>query len=338
MQQVFSTTLLVTIFVIQMMVLIEALHERARRHLDRIFRVGGFRKYLLAATIGATPGCLGPLTVSAMYSHGLIPFGSIIAGMVAASGDEAFVLLALLPGRAWWIFGGLLALGVVSGIATDGVVRLLHLEPERPCHTLDMPCDKDEVPHSGHVHPSGRTWSMDRLSITALFCLPILLFGSGIVEVDEGAWLRWGLTIVAALTAWVVAVSDDHFVLKHLRIHILKHHAPRILLWTLGAILFLHFAAGFVNLKSLSTWGEWPVLLAACLIGIIPESGPHVIFVTLYAQGAIPLSVLMANFVVQDGHGMLPLLAESRRAFVQIKIVKLFLGLLIGGLMLAFGR
>jgi hypothetical protein len=337
MHEVVSTTLLVSIFVIQMMVIIESLHERGRAHLNRIFSVGGFRKYLLAAGIGATPGCLGPLTVSAMYSHGLIPFGSIVAGMVAASGDEAFVLLALAPNRAWWIFGALIVIGVVAGAASDGLTHLFRLTPDRPCHTLDVPCEPGETPAQKHQHGSERTWGTPRLLIAGLFALPILLFAAGIIEVDEGEWLRWGLTAVSALTLWIVLAEDDHFVLKHLRTHILRKHAPRILLWTLGAVVFLHFATRFVSLQQASTWGEWPILLVACLIGLIPESGPHVVFVTFYAEGAIPLSVLMSNFIVQDGHGMLPLLAESRKSFLQIKAVKFALGIAVGSLMLALG-
>jgi hypothetical protein len=75
------------------------------------------------------------------------------------------------------------------------------------------------------------------------------------------------------------------------------------------------------------TWA----LLAAALVGILPESGPHLVFVMLFAQGAIPFSVLVASSVVQDGHGMLPLLAESRREFVRVKAVNLVAGLLLGG-------
>ncbi len=252
MREALSTTLLVTIFVVQMMVVIEALHERANAYFDRLFRVGGFRKYLLASAIGATPGCLGPLTVSAMYSHGLIPFGSIVAGMVAASGDEAFVLLAMASERAWWIFGALLVLGVVAGIATDVVLRLVRVEPERPCHTLDVLCETDHE----HQHSPARTWKAPRWIITGAFAVPILLFSTGVVAADDGVWLRWTLTGISVLTLWIIAVSDDHFVLKHLRTHILKRHAPRILLWTLGTIVLLHFASRFVNLKPLAGWGR----------------------------------------------------------------------------------
>jgi len=78
-------------------------------------------------------------------------------------------------------------------------------------------------------------------------------------------------------------------------------------------------------------------MLIACLIGLIPESGPHMIFVTLFAQGAIPFGILLASSVVQDGHGMLPLLAESKRSFVSVKIINFSIGFLAGVVCLMIG-
>ena len=72
------------------------------------------------------------------------------------------------------------------------------------------------------------------------------------------------------------------------------------------------------------------VLLIAVLIGIVPESGPHLVFVTLFAQGTIPFSILLASSIVQDGHGTLPLLAVSGRAFIWLKLVNIAFGLLLG--------
>lgn len=63
---------------------------------------------------------------------------------------------------------------------------------------------------------------------------------------------------------------------------------------------------------------------------MIPESGPHLIFLTLYAQGAVPFSVLLASSILQDGHGMLPLLADSRLDFLRIKAINFSVGLLLG--------
>jgi hypothetical protein len=82
---------------------------------------------------------------------------------------------------------------------------------------------------------------------------------------------------------------------------------------------------------------RWSVLGAASIIGIVPQSGPHLIFTTLYAKGAMPLSVLVANTVVQDGHGLLPLLAASRLDFVRVKGVCLAAGVAIGVAMMAAG-
>jgi hypothetical protein len=72
------------------------------------------------------------------------------------------------------------------------------------------------------------------------------------------------------------------------------------------------------------------LLVMACVIGLIPESGPHLIFVTLYAEHAAPFGVLLASSIVQDGHGKLPMLAHSRRAFLAVKGVNFLLGLAAG--------
>jgi len=75
---------------------------------------------------------------------------------------------------------------------------------------------------------------------------------------------------------------------------------------------------------------QFIVLLVACLIGLIPESGPHLLFLTLFVEGAIPFSTSLASSIVQDGHGTLPLLAESRGYFVKVKAINFVVGLMVG--------
>ena len=65
---------------------------------------------------------------------------------------------------------------------------------------------------------------------------------------------------------------------------------------------------------------------------------PKVFFSTMDRQGAFANPVtFLASCVVQDGHGMLPMLAHSRKAFIFIKVVNLLTGLLVGGVALAAG-
>jgi hypothetical protein len=54
------------------------------------------------------------------------------------------------------------------------------------------------------------------------------------------------------------------------------------------------------------------------------------VFVTQYAQSALPFAILLTNSVIQDGHGTLPLLAVSRRAFLWLKLVNRAFGLVLG--------
>ena len=145
------------------------------------------------------------------------------------------------------------------------------------------------------------------------------------------------VTSIAALI--IVATVSDHFLDEHLWDHIARKHLPRVFLWTLGALLVLYFLTDFMNidLKTFSGERRWFVLVFACLVGLIPQSGPHLIFVSLFASGIIPFSVLLANSVVQDGHGMLPLLADSRKSFIMIKAVNLLAGLVLGAVAFAAG-
>lgn len=79
------------------------------------------------------------------------------------------------------------------------------------------------------------------------------------------------------------------------------------------------------------------VLLIGALIGMVPESGPHLIFVMMYAQGLVPFSVLFTASFVQDGHGMLPLLSYSIKDSILIKVFNLAFGIAIGAALFGLG-
>jgi len=113
---------------------------------------------------------------------------------------------------------------------------------------------------------------------------------------------------------------------------------PKIFFWSFGIILAITLLDHFVDIHGLVSQNLYIVLLLAILIGIIPQSGPHLVFVLLFASGSIPFSILLASSIVQDGHGALPLLAESRKAFLLSKGIKILLGIAVGiaGLTIGF--
>ena len=136
-----------------------------------------------------------------------------------------------------------------------------------------------------------------------------------------------GLSIIVLI---VLLFASDHFVEGHLWEHIVKRHLPTIFAWTSGVLLVLGFALQYVEIDHWISDNTALMILLATLIGIIPESGPHMIFVTLFATGVIPFPVLLASSISQDGHASIPLLAESRKSFAWAKLINCGIALAAG--------
>ena len=146
----------------------------------------------------------------------------------------------------------------------------------------------------------------------------------------EADWIRIILIILFVAILIIVIVAEEHFLEEHLWQHVIKVHLPKIFFWTFGVILCLTILNNYVNIHDIIDSKPFIVLLIAILIGLIPQSGPHLIFLILFANGDLPLGIFLANCIVQDGHGALPLLAESRKAFLISKAVKVGLAILVG--------
>jgi len=132
-------------------------------------------------------------------------------------------------------------------------------------------------------------------------------------------------------------VSVTHYLKIHIWDHILKKHLWRVFLWIFFALLFLKAGLQLWNLEAFVKDHLVWVLLLAVLISLIPESGPHLIFVFLFADGVIPFSVLLASSMGQDGHGMLPLLSYAVRDFILIKLFNAGFALIIGLILYGIG-
>jgi hypothetical protein len=136
-----------------------------------------------------------------------------------------------------------------------------------------------------------------------------------------------GLSVLVLL---VLLFSSDHFVEEHLWNHIVKKHLPVIFAWTFGVLLALGIGLQYVEIDRWISDNTALMILLATLIGIIPESGPHLIFVTLFAAGVVPFPVLLASSISQDGHASIPLLAESKKSFLLAKLINCGVALIAG--------
>ncbi len=146
----------------------------------------------------------------------------------------------------------------------------------------------------------------------------------------EADWIRMILIVLFVAILIIVTVAEEHFLEEHLWQHVIKVHLPKIFLWTFGVILCLTIINNLVNIHEIIDSKPFIILLVAIIIGLIPQSGPHLIFLILFANGDLPLGIFLANCIVQDGHGALPLLAESRKAFFISKGIKVAIAIVVG--------
>lgn len=158
----------------------------------------------------------------------------------------------------------------------------------------------------------------------------LIAVATGFIAGDAKLWIKITLLISIGFSLFVVSTVPEHFLKEHLWNHIILKHIPRIFFWTFGTLLIFGILMNYINVEDWLSNNLLIVLVVAVLVGIIPESGPHLIFVTLFAQGSIPFSILLASSISQDGHGMLPLLAESKLGFLAVKTINIFVALIAG--------
>ena len=143
-------------------------------------------------------------------------------------------------------------------------------------------------------------------------------------------WMNLIFAILSIVMLIILCFRSDRFIRETLWHHIIMKHMPNIFAWTFGILFLIGFISGYVDISRWVSSNPALMILLAVAIGIIPESGPHLIFVTLYAGGLVPLPVLLASCISQDGHSSLPLLAEDKRSFLYAKLINCLIALLAG--------
>jgi len=243
--------LMITGFVFVMMLLIEYLNVLTSGGWQKRLANKVWGQYVLASLLGVIPGCLGAFVVVAMYSHGIITLGAVVAAMIATSGDEAYVMLALIPKQALFITGILFAVGIMAGFLTDIFISKSTIGKTRCCEKL-----KVHDIENCNCFPRGmilRQWkecSSSRGILAFVLTLFVLAFLSGEVGPPTWNWIRITLLVVSSIALFIVATVPDHFLEEHLWQHVVKKHVPQIFLWTLSALIVMYVLTEHLHLES----------------------------------------------------------------------------------------
>ena len=424
-------SILITGLVIVMMMMIESLNIESKGLFFKGLKKTRVGQVIFGALLGSIPGCMGGFATVSLYTHRMFSFGALIAMMIASSGDEAFIMLAMIPEQALVIFAVLFVVAIVTGIIVDYCNDKLH---KKHCHKDDhsecgseSDCDHGYTVHcheehvesmsycacktasdtkrhnveseaeTGIMHSESRHYGWKRIVMFIGLAVFIAALATGQLGHDHGAHThtddcatvcthhsvhsshhsehdctddsphhdehsccthsanhtsvqthasinlldeQWMNVLFAGLSVLVLLVllfASDHFIEEHLWNHIIRKHLLTIFCWTFGVLLLVGIGLQYIKLDEWISSNTALMIILATLIGIIPESGPHMIFVTLYATGIVPLPVLLASSISQDGHSSLPLIAESRKSFLWAKLINCAVALIVGfGAMLLF--
>ena len=370
---IIRNSILITGLVVVMMMMIESLNIESKGMFFKGLRKTKVGQVVIAALLGSVPGCMGGFATVSLYTHRMFSFGALVAMMIASSGDEAFVMLAMIPEQALILFVVLFIIAIAVGIVTDIIHDKVHAKECDKHNHEDCGVETDCVGYEVHAHEDTndrkRHFGWKRLTMLVGLALFIVALGTGqlghdhdshvkegghvhteacehghhhhhhhdeeatktfhINLLDEG-WMNVLFAGLSIIMLVVLVFASDHFVEGHLWNHIVKKHLPTIFAWTFGVLLVLGIALQYIEIDKWISDNTAFMILLATLIGIIPESGPHMIFVTLFAAGVVPFPVLLASSISQDGHASIPLLAESKKSFAKAKLINCFVALAAG--------
>lgn len=368
---VLRNSILITGLVLIMMLMIEYFNIHSHGKWFKRIQDSKIKQIFLGSLLGLVPGCIGGFATVSLYTHRLLSIGALVAMMISSSGDEAFVIMAMMPKEAVVLFAILFAVSIITGLVTDYII---FRKPQE-----DLCPDNFEI-HDTDTHSQERVPSLlrkesykamlkpskERIAILvgiacfiAAVIMGILACGhdhsaevcththtaecghihehshshshsDATLNILNEKSINIMFAVISIITLFFTAVANEHFIKEHIWKHVIKRHMISIFLWTFGTLLICNIGMQYLDIAHWINNNMAFVILLAVLVGIIPESGPHLVFVTLFAQGVLPFYVLLVNSIVQDGHSALPLLAESKMSFAKAKLINITVGLLVG--------
>ncbi len=368
MLEIIQISVTITAFVLLMMLVIEFVNVKTQGSWNKPLQKNLFLQIVVASLLGAIPGCLGVYTVVSLFTHKVVGLGALVSAMIATAGDEAFIMFGMIPKEAMIILIASLVLAIVTGLIIGLFYQNpTRSEHQFTVHKDHIPCAQKNKKTNLNLKNISFLRGLILMALI-LFAIHLFVgedhhnhsfdinqevFSGPVITKDADAHPETTFLgdehseheahthinlpkiiflILTLIAVYIVLISPEHFIQEHIWNHVVKKHFFKVFLWTFGTLLVIFLIRNYLtfDISEITQHNLWLILLLAVLIGVVPESGPHMVFISLFIAGAIPLSILVANSIVQDGHGSLPLFAEDKPAFFKMKIINVMVGFLVG--------
>ncbi|EPP5683254.1 putative manganese transporter [Vibrio cholerae] len=285
---------------------------------------------VIAALLGALPGCGGAIVVTTQFVSGKVGFGALVAVLTATMGDAAFLLLASQPVTGLYVIG----IGVVTGCVTGLVINALHRDDfMRPALTelsnklWTSCCSATSTVSFKAINLQGLFWkylllpaslvafaSSFQIDINQVLSLPEMSIEWIGALLAVSSMLLWALT--QEIEDYQSTVSEDDKIRTSHPMQKAAQDTNFVSAWVIIAFLAFELTLHFTGFEIGANWGNWGVWMPALgiMIGLLPGCGPQILVTSLYLSGALPFSAQLSNAISNDGDALFPAIALAPKA------------------------
>ncbi len=303
-EHAFFDTLKLVPFLFVTYLAMEALEHRAGKASEEAVRKAGHAGPVVGALLGAVPQCGFSAAASTLYAARVVTLGTLFAVFLSTSDEMLPILIAEQAPLA--LIAKVLAIkivvGMAAGFAVDAALHLMRRDREHlRIHEL---CERDRCHCNGEC-----------------------------AACEENPELAYDYR------------HDEEHTHDHAGVSIAKSalkHTVQVTLFIFLVTLLLEVVMDSVGEEAIATFmASNPGLsvLAAALVGLIPNCAASVAITELYLDGTLGAGAMMGGLLVSAGVGLLVLLRANRPMRDNIAIIAglLVVGIAVGGAMTALG-
>ena len=274
--------------------------DKAQNAIKRAGKAGP----VIGAVLGVVPQCGFSAAASTLYAGRVITVGTLIAVLLSTSDEMIPIFLAAQVSLSTMgaILGAKVVVGIVAGLALDGVLRLLH-RPEEHLRIHEL-CQRD------HCHCNGECHACEEN--------PELAYEAE--KDEEHHHDHAGASIVKSALKHTAQVTVFIFIVTLLLNVVLETVGEDALAQILGSNSALS-------------------VVVAAIVGLIPNCAASVVIADLYVEGVLGAGAMFAGLLVSAGVGLLVLFRANRRPKQSLIIVAILLvvGIVAGAIVSAAG-
>lgn len=282
----------------------EWLEHKAGDKAQNAIKRAGEAGPVIGAVLGVVPQCGFSAAASTLYAGRVITVGTLIAVLLSTSDEMIPIFLAAQVPLSTMgaILSAKVVVGIVAGLALDGVLRLLH-RPEEHLRIHEL-CQRD------HCHCNGECHACEEN--------PELAYEAE--KDEEHHHDHAGASIVKSALKHTAQVTVFIFIITLLLNVVLETVGEDALAQILGSNSALS-------------------VVVAAIVGLIPNCAASVVIADLYVEGVLGAGAMFAGLLVSAGVGLLVLFRANRRPKQNLIIVAILLvvGIVAGAIVSAAG-